>query len=171
MGLSVLFLLSYVAYHFTSHEVKFGDSNLDGVVDAADISGILTYWGGQSVYDFNNDGTTNNDVRFNQNGGLQQSTGIDADLVWTPTANFQILANFTYLISAKVISDPSVNTVNLNINEPNARKYDKLFRTRLAKSPEFSTNLIGKCCHSIRHTHAHNCFATFRFISSDLLCS
>ena len=92
----------------------------------------------------NNDGTTNNDVRFNQNGGLQQSTGIDADVVWTPTANFQILANFTYLISAKVISDPSVNTVNININEPNARKYDKLFRTRLAKSPEFSTNLIGK---------------------------
>jgi putative membrane protein len=30
MGLSVLFLLSYVAYHFTSNEVKFGDVNLDG---------------------------------------------------------------------------------------------------------------------------------------------
>lgn len=36
MGLSVLFLLSYVAYHFTSNEVKFGDVNLDGVVDAAE---------------------------------------------------------------------------------------------------------------------------------------
>jgi putative membrane protein len=34
MGLSVLFLLSYVAYHFTSNEVKYGDLNLDGVVDA-----------------------------------------------------------------------------------------------------------------------------------------
>ncbi|MEN9535638.1 MAG: hypothetical protein RLZ22_1031 [Verrucomicrobiota bacterium] len=34
MGLSVIFLLSYVAYHFTSHEVMFGDSNLDGVIDA-----------------------------------------------------------------------------------------------------------------------------------------
>ncbi len=33
MGLSVLFLLSYVAYHFTSSEVKFGDLNFDGVVD------------------------------------------------------------------------------------------------------------------------------------------
>jgi putative membrane protein len=33
MGLSVLFLLSYVAYHFTSNEVKFGDLNLDGIVD------------------------------------------------------------------------------------------------------------------------------------------
>jgi arylsulfatase A-like enzyme len=38
-----------------------GDGNLDGVVDGADISGILTFWGGQSVYDFNNDGTTNGD--------------------------------------------------------------------------------------------------------------
>jgi hypothetical protein len=38
-----------------------GDGNLDGVVDAADISAIFNWWGGQSVYDFNNDGTTNGD--------------------------------------------------------------------------------------------------------------
>lgn len=38
MGLSVLFLLSYVAYHFTNHEVKFGDANHDGVVDAAELA-------------------------------------------------------------------------------------------------------------------------------------
>ncbi len=36
MGLSVLFLLSYVAYHFTGTEVKFGDANHDGLVDAAE---------------------------------------------------------------------------------------------------------------------------------------
>lgn len=36
MALSVLFLLSYVAYHFTSNEVKYGDLNLDGVVDPAE---------------------------------------------------------------------------------------------------------------------------------------
>lgn len=36
MVLSVLFLLSYVAYHFTSNEVKYGDLNLDGIVDAAE---------------------------------------------------------------------------------------------------------------------------------------
>lgn len=47
MGLSVLFLLSYVAYHFTSHEVKFGDANLDGVVDAAErakVGGMRTVY-------------------------------------------------------------------------------------------------------------------------------
>ena len=40
MGLSVLFLLSYVAYHFTSNEVKFGDANLDGIVDQAELSQV-----------------------------------------------------------------------------------------------------------------------------------
>jgi hypothetical protein len=38
-----------------------GDGNLDGVVNAADIIGIFQWWGGQSVYDFNNDGTTDGD--------------------------------------------------------------------------------------------------------------
>ncbi len=36
MGLSTLFLLSYAAYHFTTPEVRFGDSDHDGVVDAAE---------------------------------------------------------------------------------------------------------------------------------------
>lgn len=36
VGLSVLFLLSYVAYHFTTPETLFGDANQDGVVDAAE---------------------------------------------------------------------------------------------------------------------------------------
>ncbi|MEZ5038534.1 MAG: DUF420 domain-containing protein [Saprospiraceae bacterium] len=47
MGLSVLFLLSYVAYHFTSPEIKFGDINLDGIVDAseaAQVGGIRTLY-------------------------------------------------------------------------------------------------------------------------------
>lgn len=40
MVLSVLFLLSYVAYHFTSSEVKFGDVNGDGTVDAAELARV-----------------------------------------------------------------------------------------------------------------------------------
>lgn len=47
MGLSVLFLLSYVAYHFTSNEVKFGDMNLDGIVDEAErarVGGMRTVY-------------------------------------------------------------------------------------------------------------------------------
>ena len=36
MGLSILFLLSYVAYHFTAPATLYGDANHDGVVDAAE---------------------------------------------------------------------------------------------------------------------------------------
>lgn len=40
MGLSVLFLLSYVAYHFTSAEVKYGDADLDGVLSATEQAAV-----------------------------------------------------------------------------------------------------------------------------------
>jgi putative membrane protein len=40
MGLSILFLLSYVAYHFTTNEIKFGDANHDGIVDAAEKAAV-----------------------------------------------------------------------------------------------------------------------------------
>lgn len=39
-GLSVLFLLSYVGYHFTTPETLFGDSNGDGIVDAAELAAV-----------------------------------------------------------------------------------------------------------------------------------
>lgn len=38
--LSVLFLLSYVAYHFTTPETLFGDSNHDGVLDAVETTAV-----------------------------------------------------------------------------------------------------------------------------------
>lgn len=47
IGLSVLFLLSYVAYHFTTPETLFGDANRDGVVDAAEkaaVGGLRTLY-------------------------------------------------------------------------------------------------------------------------------
>ncbi len=47
MGLSVLFLLSYVAYHFTANEVRYGDANSDGTLDAVEraaIAGTRTFY-------------------------------------------------------------------------------------------------------------------------------
>lgn len=38
--LSGLFLLSYVAYHFTTVETKFGDANGDGLVDEKEIASV-----------------------------------------------------------------------------------------------------------------------------------
>lgn len=47
IGLSVLFLLSYVAYHFTTPETLFGDTNHNGALDAAEkaaIGGLRTVY-------------------------------------------------------------------------------------------------------------------------------
>jgi len=38
LGLSVLFLLSYVIYHFTTPETLFGDANHDGALDSQELS-------------------------------------------------------------------------------------------------------------------------------------
>lgn len=40
IGLSVLFLLSYVAYHFTSPETIYGDLNHDGTLSAAELAAV-----------------------------------------------------------------------------------------------------------------------------------
>lgn len=47
MGMTGLFLLSYVTYHFTSGETMYGDVNRDGVVDEAER---LAVGGGRIVY-------------------------------------------------------------------------------------------------------------------------
>lgn len=47
LGLSLVFLLSYVAYHFTTPETLFGDVNGDGLVDAAEkaaLGGLRTFY-------------------------------------------------------------------------------------------------------------------------------
>lgn len=40
MGMSVLFLLGYVTYHFTTAEILYGDANGDRVVDAAELAAV-----------------------------------------------------------------------------------------------------------------------------------
>ena len=40
IGLSVLFLLMYVAYHMTSDSTKFGDTNGDGLLSSIESSAL-----------------------------------------------------------------------------------------------------------------------------------
>jgi len=42
MGLSVLFLLSYVAYHFTTPSTLYGDLNHDGALSEAELAAVGT---------------------------------------------------------------------------------------------------------------------------------
>jgi putative membrane protein len=47
LALSVVFLLCYVAYHFTTQEVKFGDVDHDGMISAAEAAAVA---GSRTVY-------------------------------------------------------------------------------------------------------------------------
>jgi putative membrane protein len=40
IGCSVIFLVMYVAYHMTAESTKFGDSNADGILDAAEAAAV-----------------------------------------------------------------------------------------------------------------------------------
>lgn len=40
MVCSALFLVSYVLYHFTTPEVKYGDADHNGIVDAAEAAAV-----------------------------------------------------------------------------------------------------------------------------------
>ncbi|RPD40364.1 DUF420 domain-containing protein [Chitinophaga barathri] len=40
VGLSVLFLLSYVTYHFLTDSTKFGDMDHNGIVDATEVAAV-----------------------------------------------------------------------------------------------------------------------------------
>ena len=47
LGLSVVFLLCYVAYHFTSPEVIYGDANHNGILEAAEATAVA---GSRTLY-------------------------------------------------------------------------------------------------------------------------
>ncbi len=55
----------------------------------------------------NNDADPNNDVTFRSAGGLERSQGIELDLTWTPSRNYQALLAYSYLWEAKLVSDPN----------------------------------------------------------------
>jgi putative membrane protein len=69
MGLSVLFLLSYVVYHFTSADVIYGDANLNGSLDAAERAAVA----GSRSYRFGRADFAVHSVHFHC--GLYESVG------------------------------------------------------------------------------------------------
>jgi outer membrane receptor protein involved in Fe transport len=77
-------------------------------------------------------------VRFNSSGGLERSRGLEIDLLYNPSRNFQLLASLTWMWEAKVISDPSVL--------PGTWQYDRTFNQgrRLRNAPEYLASVWGK---------------------------
>ena len=62
--------------------------------------------------------------------------GTEAEVIWSPNRNFQLLANASWYWTAKTISDPSVATTNIN--------HDIYFGNRIENVPEYRANLFGK---------------------------
>lgn len=91
-----------------------------------------------------NPNNTAGQVTIKQNSGLQETQGIDGNLIWTPNRNFQFLVNFTWTEEAAIKSDPSVDLQNINISYANAIQYQREFLNRLAKSPVFSSDYVAR---------------------------
>jgi outer membrane receptor protein involved in Fe transport len=72
------------------------------------------------------------------NGGIQEAAGMEFDLTWTPSRNFQLITNYAWQYTAKWVSD-----VTLNPATPGALQNQTFYR-RLIKSPKNRANLIGK---------------------------
>jgi arylsulfatase A-like enzyme len=75
-------LLAELVAIMNSEPVCYGDGNLDKVVNQEDLVGVLTYWGQPSVFDFNNDGTTDeNDLAIVLANFGHNCVAVGADVV------------------------------------------------------------------------------------------
>ncbi|MBP6506527.1 MAG: TonB-dependent receptor plug domain-containing protein [Opitutaceae bacterium] len=83
-------------------------------------------------------GSAADQVQFFVNGGVVRAEGVEMDLTWTPSRNFQLITNYAWQYTAKTVSNKS-----LNPNTPGALANQKA-RERLQKSPEHRANIIGK---------------------------
>ena len=92
-----------------------------------------------SVEARNFDTDPNNNVTWAENGGVVQVKGIDGDIAWTPSRNFQLILNFNYEYEAKTVSDPTVD-----LSKPYLDVYIKTFLRRPMKNPVWKDNIIAK---------------------------
>lgn len=83
-------------------------------------------------------GSAANQVQYFTNGGVQRAEGVEFDLAWTPNRNLQIITNYAWQYTAKVVSDKTLNPAT-----PGALP-NQAARRRLQKSPEHRANIIAK---------------------------
>ncbi len=118
------------------------DSELTGTVSIFQIqrTGVVTAdFDANATDPRNNDLNPNNDVRYQRNGGLQESEGADFDLIWTPNRNLQLVLDYVYTVGSQDHLRPSPVDMTKD-----TRIYQKTFLRRLAKSPEHQASLVAK---------------------------
>lgn len=73
------------------------------------------------------------------NGGLFRTEGVDLDFTWTPSRSLQVLFNYGWQFTSKVVRDNS-----LDPTQPGLFTYRATHFTRLQKSPEHHGNVVAK---------------------------
>jgi iron complex outermembrane receptor protein len=77
-------------------------------------------------------------VRYTVASGLERVQGSELDIVWSPTKNYQALISGTWMWTARVISDPSLNPASLDF----ARQFT--MGRRLRNAPEYLASFWNK---------------------------
>jgi len=123
-------------------KTNFNDSKFSGTwsMYRDERDGIVQLDFVKSINDPRNQGSniTTTQAQPSVNGGVLRAEGTEFDLTWTPSRNFQLITNYAWQYTAKVVSDKTLNpaTPGALVNQ-NARR-------RLIKSPKHRANIIGK---------------------------
>lgn len=80
----------------------------------------------------NLDSDPSNDVTWFRTAGLFESEGIEVEIIYSPNPNYQLLAAFSWMWDAGLVSDPNI--------DPESR----LFERRNQNSPEYKLSVWNK---------------------------
>jgi outer membrane receptor protein involved in Fe transport len=81
-------------------------------------------------------GTSSQRVRWFSAQATQETEGFEAEVIWTPNRQYQLVASGGWMWDAETTKDPSISDTNIN--------RDAIFNARLAYAPEYSLNLWNK---------------------------
>ena len=89
----------------------------------------------------NNSGSYNRIVRWYTASAIEQTEGLEAEVIWTPTRNWQTFISGAWMWDAETLADPSLDIVG---NSSTATKIQNeiTFSTRLVNAPEFRLNVL-----------------------------
>ena len=79
---------------------------------------------------------TGNIVRWFSADATQRTEGTEAEVIWTPSRNYQLVGAAGWMWTAKTVSDPSILPNNVN--------YNATFRGRLVYAPEYTLKVWNK---------------------------
>ncbi len=95
--------------------------------------------------------TANGGVRWYSNSSTREVEGSEAEIIWTPRRNWQLLANGSWLWTAKTIADPRFFDpahppagATVAQIQSNSMNYYFTYAFRLPNVPEYRLNLFNK---------------------------